>query len=508
MTLEMFNPIPPEYHFGYGMTGVGRCAKCNSLRTLFVISALHTADDCEPLCHSCIGNDIERNFHVAKFDNDDQEQANIWYTLYHAWENNSANLQHSRAEVLAHPQGCQACARFGEEFVEARDQDGNIGRVHAGHSNCYGTCYECSENYFMRFDTRTSGSWFHSSSALNRILTADSDRIERVCTSCLDAHEDLVMCDCGVYELDDRMEYFDGLDVTVCRHCSQNITECGSCGSQIWDDGDHECEDSYRVIKSFDFRPVGGFTFHGEHPHDLHMGFELEVESMDNSVYDNASAVNNVLARDNRGFLKQDGSLSDGFEIVTQPHTLEEYMTNFPWYLVDDLRRNGFRSWDTDTCGFHIHVSRKAFGWQRRGEFNRGKYEAHLVRFTKLIYDNQRQVRIIAGRNSRRWAAFDDKGRLFDKVKTGYQANSRYSAVNVANTDTIEIRVFKGSLNVNRLKACLQFVASATEYTRDLHVSPNDNNLRWTRYRGWLQKHDEQYPELINLLSTRSQGDE
>jgi hypothetical protein len=77
----------------------------------------------------------------------------------------------------------------------------------------------------------------------------------------------------------------------------------------------------------------------------------------------------------------------------------------------------------------------------------------------------------------------------------------------VANTQTVEVRVFKGSLKVERIKAYLQFVHSVAEYTRNLHVSPNENNLMWRKYTGWLRKNEQTYPELVSLITTRSTND-
>jgi hypothetical protein len=246
--------------------------------------------------------------------------------------------------------------------------------------------------------------------------------------------------------------------------------------------------------------PSGGFVFHGDSPLNHYLGFELEVElPSGDSLKPIASQTNDLIGE--RGFLKYDGSLDNGFELVTMPHTLEEYMSKFPFTALDELRESGFRSWDTDTCGFHIHVSRATFGMRLKDtQPTQGRKDAHMLRFTKLIYDNRRQVKRIAGRSSDRWASFDDVGRLTDKIKTGHQVNGRYSAVNISSKRTLEIRVFKGSLNVRRVKAYIQFVHSTVEYTRELHVSPNDNNLMWRRYTGWLHKNEQQYPELVSLL--------
>lgn len=504
-----------EYHFSHGITGVGRCTNCNDVRTLFVHSFLHTsADECNPLCAGCIRYELE-SAHARAHDLPSEEfltMRRIIRDLHADWTENSPRYQHTREEILAHPQGCQHCARFAmpNNLIQATSiNDYSVtGLVHL---NCATECENCNK-YFYEPYTNDSMRW---RVPLVRVASG-TGRVSAICSSCFDnEQEELQQCSsCNIWDYETQFQYYEFLDESVCRNCQSMISECRGCGQDSWNDGDHECDESEAVIKSWDFRPSGGFTFHGTDPNNLFLGFELEVEAEEVSdMYERARSLDNVLSRSNRGFLKNDGSLNDGFELVTQPHTLAEYTEKFPWELITEMREWGFRSWDTDTCGFHVHISRKAFGWRDRGErdanYNEGRYHAHLLRFTKLIYDNSKHVtRYVAGRNSGRWASYSDKTHLLDKVKLGHQSNARYSAVNVANTHTVEVRVFKGSLKVERIKAYLQFVHSVAEYTRDLHVSPNENNLMWRKYTGWLRKNEQTYPELVSLISTRSNNDQ
>lgn len=506
MTQELPPDLPPEYHYSHGITGVGQCGFCNDVRTLFVHSLVHTADNCVPCCAGCIRILIEGVYNeISPLNENDRAYRSIVSDVYAQWTENSPRYQHSREEILAHPQGCQACAKFGiparmREAVSVKDNSvrGNV------HVACAYECSECHLAHFMPYDATDDG--FRWRNPLHRIAGRGGD-IRQICPACFDEDEFVECGQCQLLEYEGNLEYYEFIGESVCRVCQYNISECRNCGDTVWSDGEHECSEAYATIKSWDFRPSGGFTFHGTDPNNLFMGFELEVEGGDASDFHNmASHADSVLSKGNRGFLKNDGSLDDGFEIVTQPHTLAEYTENFPWQLLDDLREDGFRSWDTDTCGFHVHISRKAFGWKERGhEYNEGRYHAHLLRFTKLIYDNSRHVtRYVAGRSSSRWASYADRGSLTQKIKNGYQSNARYSAVNVSNTQTIEVRVFKGSLKIERVKAYLQFVHSVAEYTRDLHVSPNENNLMWRKYTGWLRKNEQTYPELVSLITARS----
>jgi hypothetical protein len=205
--------------------------------------------------------------------------------------------------------------------------------------------------------------------------------------------------------------------------------------------------------------------------------------------------------------MKDDGSLNDGFEIVTHPHTLSDYQTNFNWEFIPKLKQEGFRSWNTDTCGLHVHVSRTAFGegvspWGRadRDQLILRK-QAHELRFMKLIYDNQRQVERIAGRAGTQFATFGDKGKLVEKVKFGNQSNGRYSAINTDNEATLEVRVFKGSLRKERVLSALEFVTASVEYTRNLKVTSKNQALSWLCFTAYVSNNMETYPNLALIMS-------
>jgi hypothetical protein len=217
-------------------------------------------------------------------------------------------------------------------------------------------------------------------------------------------------------------------------------------------------------------------------------------------------------------YLKEDGSLSDGFEIVTHPHTLENYHTDFNWGVLDRLKSEGYRSWNTRTCGLHVHVSRTAFGsngdpWaygvpsSQRSQLLLSR-QAHELRFMKLIYDNQRQVERIAGRSNNNYATFQDKGNLVRKIKLGYQESGRYSAINTENDDTIEVRVFKGSLRKERVLSAIEFVHASVEYTRDIKVTSKNHALSWLKFTGYVAANAELYPNLVTIMSESFASDD
>lgn len=516
--------LPPvENHYGYGVIGIGLCPTCSEVRTLYVHSLVNTHDEPNGLCHGCMSTRlgqfaIERQRQLLETMNVPSEKSyyeflyRLYCAVYAEW---SDVPQHTRQEILEHEQGCPACAKF---FLPDT-QDVRIGfqpikayslnnrsephELRLVHRRCSGYCDSCEKVRYIPY----GGVTYFSTSPTLELETRTGDSLS-VCVDCFrysDNFTDYHRCqNCQSYVHMDNMYQRMG-DNYYCSSCEERIFRCGDCDEEYWDDDGHDCpheEPSSRTIHSYDFIPRGGFTFHGQDVNKVFLGFELEVEAehVDSGAFDEcADYAAHQLTQDNRGYLKYDGSLNHGFEIVTQPHTLEAY-DKFPFHVITELRDDGFRSWDTDTCGFHVHVSRTAFGWNPVLRKQEGRTEAHMLRFTKLIYDNQYHVRKIAGRSSSQWASFDDAGRLVQKIKHGHQTNGRYSAVNTNNSHTLEVRVFRGSMRIERIRAYIEFVHSAVEYTRNLSVSPNNNTLIWGYYRKWLHREQAKYPHLTKLL--------
>ena len=309
-------------------------------------------------------------------------------------------------------------------------------------------------------------------------------------------------CDrCSSIEQIDNTRTFDG--ITYCTECyNDNVYTCDECDTTYDTNDGHDCVDvvddesnESHHIHDYNYKPRPYFFGDGAY----HLGLELEVEMsrrVTHSKHEGAESIVSDLG--DRIYLKQDGSLDNGFEIVTHPHTLSEFHTEFDWEALTKLRKLGFRSWDTRTCGIHVHVSRTAFGQitERRDIV---KVQGHELRFMKLIYDNERQITRLAGRSSS-YATFQEKGMLVNKLKHGNH-HGRYAAINSDNDSTLEIRVFKGSLKPERVLSALELVAASVEYTRGLHVTGKNGALSWLKFTGYVSQNMETYPNLADSMN-------
>ena len=227
----------------------------------------------------------------------------------------------------------------------------------------------------------------------------------------------------------------------------------------------------------------------------LYMGFELEVEVNEGSrgkiADDLYRTINRVDGKSTSlAYMKEDGSLSYGFEIVTHPCSMDFYHAYFPWHAIDNLREQGVTAWNSRSCGLHIHMSRDAFIDER-----------HLWKFIVFIYKNPEQLIQFAGRNSS-YARFSRENFLnfYDYDRNRYSSTTfmshakgksrnddRYTAVNLQPVATIELRFFRPSLRTNTVKAALEFCAALHEYTGQLNTKEVlDGALKWPKFREWV----------------------
>ena len=332
---------------------------------------------------------------------------------------------------------------------------------------------------------------------------------QTLCPHCLDL---LTVCchECGTRIWTDENAGSD--QMSLCQSCyEEHYTNCCQCGSLI-----RESETYYDASDEFDEHPYCSGCFHsperdgrihdyyfkpdpifyGEGPR--YFGVELEVDGGGESTA-NAVALLNIANRNGRyAYIKHDGSLEDGLEIVTHPMSLEYQQKYMPWA---DLCRKavslGYLSHRAGTCGLHIHISRAAFGKTERdqdGPIARVLYffEKHWEELLKFSRRTPRQLE--------RWAArygYRERPRdILDHVKKGDHAG-RYTCVNLTNRDTVEFRMFWGTLKVNTIFATLQLL----DRICDVALSLSDEELRSLSWTTFVTSCTQ--PELIQYLKER-----
>lgn len=474
---------------------IGSCQTCEAPRHLYANSVVHNYFG----CGYCVGQKHRDGVRAIGELTGLSEEWSDKYQIMRAELQHLLNARDTITQPEKSDDTCAVCFHpFGENIfrkLEALDGEGNTIQIHG---ICAKTCGRCTTSYGE----------YSSRAAMGGLSTDNFEKYlgEIVCTKCAtEVMEEYrgqtwFWCDeCSGYELEADSRTFDG--TRMCDNCYSNgVNTCDECSEDYWHSSDHDCDEdiSSSLIHDYSYRPRPHFF--GEASY--HFGFELEVESEGNSRKIGASYVVDRLSP--RVYLKNDGSLNEGFEIVSHPHTLDELQNKFDWETLIGLRKQGFRSWNTSTCGLHVHVSRTAFGEVHdRSDINRT--QAHELRFIKLIYDNQRQIERLAGRTSS-YAKFNDKGSLAKRVKYNHQ-DDRYEAVNSQNEKTLEVRVFRGSLKPERVLSAVELVHASVEYTRGLKVNGNNNALKWINFVRFVADQAQTYPNLVNAIQSTFDND-
>ncbi len=285
-----------------------------------------------------------------------------------------------------------------------------------------------------------------------------------------------------------------------CDDCDEAYHNDYPCDCNTSDSVEGKCCRAYRssgTIHDYSCKPAP--IFKGISKRNMYLGFELETE------LPRVDSGSTFASRNLQGiaYLKHDGSISNGFEIVTHPHTHQEYRENSAtlWNTIESLRKDyDARSWDTDTCGLHIHLSRNGFS-----------SGAHLHRFIAFVYHNAPHMMKFAGRKSR-FARFNDVY-TFDeydrpvfsiKHKVGNpdrHSTERYSAVNTQNKNTIELRFFRGTMKTSGVLSALDLAQAMVEYTRELRLDDVKlGALSWEWFADYVVSNNGLYPDLYSRL--------
>ena len=326
---------------------------------------------------------------------------------------------------------------------------------------------------------------------------------EIVCTDCYE--HNTTTCDrCGATIWNDD-SYGDEY-TTLCHHCYENhYTRCSCCDSLLHEDdayhldGYDYCSECYhdevdkdRSIHDYGYKPEPIFYGDGSR----YFGIELEIDGAGKDS-DNADDLLKIAnADDDHIYIKGDGSLDDGMEIVTHPMSLE-YHKNYCWEeLMKKAISMGYRSHQTSTCGLHIHVNRDCFGESREGQ---DEVISRILYFVEHHWNEMLKFSRRSEYSMNRWAArygFEKTGReILDKAKKGN--NGRYAAVNLMNYSTIEFRLFRGTLKYNTLIAALELVNEICDLA--IHLSDEGiAKMSWSEFVETIEA-----PELIQYLKKR-----
>ena len=353
---------------------------------------------------------------------------------------------------------------------------------------------------------------------------------------------------CGRHMVDSWVA--DDFGSSLCYDCMDSTSTCEECGgrvhlSDIFNDentGEQLCECCYddrrtqseeeersnRSIQDYNYKPCPIFYEHCESDEKFndevitgfdkaYFGIELEIDQRRDD-YDDYPAdpediaddfVSDIHGFNERFYIKFDGSLNSGVEVVSHPHTYAAHYNLQAWEtIMSKARRAGFTSHDVGTCGIHYHVNRSSLGSTRQ---ERDDTAFKMVLLTEVLWVDFVKF------SRRRGFSYCNKHNVwtkqdtFDKFKDKTRGNmSRHNAVNLCNTQTVEFRMCRGTLNYKTFIASLQFMyllrvialslssTAITNSTFDIFIEAADK-VGFTEFLDYCKRRGFHHP----LLETR-----
>jgi hypothetical protein len=286
------------------------------------------------------------------------------------------------------------------------------------------------------------------------------------CNTCYE--ENVIECrNCGREEYRENCFEVNGDD--YCEECYNDIFyTCDRCGRNLNRDYDEYywqgdfcyceyCYDNYinQAINDYSYKPEP--IFYGDNS-KLFMGVELEIDGGGEDSEKAEQLLNLANDKNTHIYCKHDGSLNDGFEIVSHPMTMKYHKKEMMWNdLLLEARFLGYTSHQAETCGLHIHVSRNFFG---SSSYTQDENIGKVLHFMELHWNELLKFSRRTESQLNQWASRYGIGTgckdTYEKAK--YSHKGRYAALNLENRNTIEFRLFRGTLKYNTFMATLQLV--------------------------------------------------
>ncbi len=385
-----------------------------------------------------------------------------------------------------HLKTCSCCR---ESFIDSKN-DYAVDRT--GEVYCEG-CRDEHLSYCERCDEYSSCDDF------SRIADLD----EWWCDSCAEYHA-YHCSECGNWT---SRNHGDDNTLLCCECYERHYCICDDCNEVIHndnayyhDDGTY-CESCYNenhssLIHDYSYEPYLNFqsSIQDDETCLAYLGFELEAGGLSSS-YDCKNIAESISDGEETFYLKEDGSIPEhGFELVSHPITLKRHKELNWQSVLAEMSSGGMRSHDlgTESCGLHVHVSRNYLS----------PYKWLLIDW--FISKYQSNFEAIARRKETHWACFKKSNGQPVKDVYGKSSGTRYQAVNFENKNTVEFRLFRGTLKYSTFMATLEIIDALVHWAEKLSISDilatGDAFENFTRF---IQNNGELYVNAVNYLTEK-----
>lgn len=263
---------------------------------------------------------------------------------------------------------------------------------------------------------------------------------------------------CGNPVLDfDELE-----DKFVCKDCFEKYYKyCEKCCEIFLVENEKEnlcpkCAKRNYILPYHHYTPEIKFFGDTENNKLPYLGIELEVDYGGQEDCNAEKAMSIMNEKDTFVYTMRDGSLDDGFEIITQPATLKyhKYIKDKYNDMFNFLLSKNYLSQNTKSCALHVHFNRDFY------QENEKQYIFNLIYLINKFWD---KIILISRRKENEIERFSKKVKMpfeeyYNDANKSKKEKYHYYSVNISNENTIEIRIFKGTLNIDMFFKTLEFI--------------------------------------------------
>lgn len=211
----------------------------------------------------------------------------------------------------------------------------------------------------------------------------------------------------------------------------------------------------------------------GYHRHDYHKVFGIG-ESNRNAPWYMGIELESQGSRQNTRALRsvqdifhpeRDGSIDNGFETVSESLTWKAWKENEgrTREMLNKFLALGQHAENSQCCGFHIHLSSKAFSGTPA-----------IRKAQLLVYGMSSEFQKLARRGKNNYCEYYEvsKSPTYEDYAQMARLTSRYYGVNISNVgnrnkDTVEFRIFQGTLDGDTIFASMELVKNIMEVVND-----------------------------------------
>lgn len=315
--------------------------------------------------------------------------------------------------------------------------------------------------------------------------------------------------------------YFDPDDGhLICSGCSGALHICHRCGRFSENENCTNC-DVDRGLYRYNYKPR--FTFYSSDKEvrdyrTLFTGIELEMGTTTGALVHDAAAVVNReegMYAVHDGSITRQGILTTGVELITMPFTRHYWYETLREQLDTTLQvlksKHDMQAYKHQTCGMHIHLSRSSFTQARLYKFlylliknsswacevGQRKEDDWMERYCSFSKEGKTRTAIIAK------ARGADIHQLFDPEdgRVRYDPHDKYVAINTNGSRSVEIRIFKGTLNMAAIQKNLECMWAMFDWS--LIVSNDELNL--LSFLDFVDQNRKEYMALFDFLCASKQ---